>query len=359
MEFNPYIQQALIKKNRGIYFSKGKWLIHVLYFIIYIFYFLIENTGNNLEQIPKFKLLSIVSVCICFLSFFYIYALLLVPLLFKTNKQKLFWIVTASLILLFNTLDVVLKWWNRPFLPLLYDNTYHLSFFSIWLKNLVTFVTCFFGYSSLLYFMELLEEVRTQKQMQVHLQDVKAAEIYRIKSQLNPPLINKTLEAIIEHSQQKNAPVSEAIIHFSDLLRYRLYKSTKALVPLQEEIEQAQHFMALQKILHPHTEHFSLDFEGVIHNQFIIPQTIMNWIEPIIAQAQEHSCESLVLYGLIEDKSLEIALEITDSNSAAIVAVIQHTYKDLQKILNTDLNFTLETDNDNLSVRLCIPLYNK
>ncbi|WP_324672196.1 histidine kinase [Hymenobacter sp. GOD-10R] len=73
-------------------------------------------------------------------------------------------------------------------------------------------------------------------------------ELQLLKAQLQPTFLFDTLRMLHTLTSQKSASSPAAVLHLSALLRYLLYDSQQAMVPLASEVEMIQHYVALEQL---------------------------------------------------------------------------------------------------------------
>jgi len=290
-----------------------------------------------------------------FLCFFYFYCLYLIPVCFKGNKRKQFWLILSILLLTLPLLDALVQIAVQKAYP---DLTPDIAAAK---GNLLfhvykSFITNFIGYTSMLYVMELLEEIRTSKEIAFNEHQLAATELHLVKTQINPDFMIRSLDGIIQLSQAKRAEAPEAVIHFSDVLRYRLYRSNKRWVPLQEELQQLERLFQFQNTVPGQESLATLEVEGTNDAGIIAPLTLINIAEPLMTTYLAGSDWSLLFYLLIEEHELQIAVELTAENDALVQTKFEAIKQDMLRLSGTALNFTQEKEQNNYSVRICLPL---
>ncbi|WP_459209264.1 sensor histidine kinase [Aquimarina rhabdastrellae] len=82
----------------------------------------------------------------------------------------------------------------------------------------------------------------------VRRQQEKEAELKLLKGQLNPHFLFNTLNNLYGLSVIKSNNLPSLMLKLSDLLRYSLYETKEALVPLEKEITYLENYIALEKI---------------------------------------------------------------------------------------------------------------
>jgi len=78
--------------------------------------------------------------------------------------------------------------------------------------------------------------------------DKLASQLELLKSQINPHFLFNTLNNIDVLIQQEPLKASEFLKKLSEILRFILYESDSATIPLAKEIEYVRKYIDLQKI---------------------------------------------------------------------------------------------------------------
>ncbi|WP_118975114.1 histidine kinase [Taibaiella koreensis] len=358
MSIHNYIEQELIRKNRGIYFRRGRWLMHVLFILIFCFASVVEIA----ESVKHLHLLSAtltigVGLAAPFLVFIYFYCLYLIPYCFKLNRYRRFWTILLLMMALFPLIDIGLKTWAKPYLPGMEAVLDKGHPFQSVVRHYFTFISGFIGFACLLYFMELLEGISTDKETAENQSLKLATELHLLKTRMNPAFMVRSLDGIIALEEQQGEHAPDSVVGFSDVLRYRLYRSKERLVPLGEELAQLGNLMRLHNVLPGQEDTCSLETEGDIENTRIVPLSLINIAEPLLATFKPGGTWSLLMYLLMEEKEIQVAVELSAEGEEAITAETQRIHQDLQRLLYSGLNFTVEKEQNTFSLRTCIPIF--
>lgn len=81
------------------------------------------------------------------------------------------------------------------------------------------------------------------------------AELGQLKAQINPHFLFNMLNSIFSLSRMQSERTSDVVLRLSSLLRFMLYESAKATVPIEDEI----------KIIHDYIDMQQLRFEGRVN----------------------------------------------------------------------------------------------
>ena len=356
MSIHSYIERQLIRKSLGTYFRRGKWVLHVLFIITFWLAYAIKQAGPAKDWDITKAAISI-GITIPFILFFYTYCLYLVPFCFKQNKYKKFWLLLCLLLLLFPLIDYAVLLWAKNHLPLLeekIDSRHPLVSIG---KAYFSFISSFVGFTVLLYFMELLEGVTTHKETYLNQNQLVATELHRIKTQMDPDFMIRSLDGIIQLAEIKDLHAPGSVIDFSDVLRYRLYRSKEKLVPLEEELTQLRNLMQLHNVLPGQENTSTLEIEGDREAAAVVPLSLIHIAEPLLATFKAGAGWSLLIYLLMEEKEIQVAVELSTDQPDGIDQVLERIREDLWRLLYSGLNFTVEKEYNTYSLRTCIPIF--
>lgn len=218
----------------------GRYLFHVLVWLVYASYVFLETQGyitrkGWLFSIPPFFIsLSLVAILV------YGNALILIPKLFDRKKTALYFIAVLLLLLLNTYLKSInLKYWDSIAYPkdiMSITSYFKWNFFnSIW-SILI---------STLLIFSQKWSEQKQQVR-NIEVAQLKT-ELKYLRSQLNPHFLFNGLNTVYSYIDTENWEARDMMVQFSDLLRYNLYEADVDLIDLAKEIKQLQNYVALQK----------------------------------------------------------------------------------------------------------------
>jgi hypothetical protein len=126
--------------------------------------------------------------------------------------------------------------------------------------------------------------LNTIKKEQLEKQAV-AAELYYLKSQINPHFLFNTLNNIhtLVYKQAPAAP--EAVMRLASLMRYMIYESNAPFVPLSREIDYLRDYVGLQQLRYKKAPVVHLQIKGNIQSCEIAPLLFIHLLE----NAYKHS----------------------------------------------------------------------
>lgn len=106
------------------------------------------------------------------------------------------------------------------------------------------------------------------------------AELAFLKSQVSPHFLFNTLNNIYSLAHLKSDDTPEAILKLSQLMRYMLYESEAARVPLAREVEYLRNYMDLQRLrLDPEQVNIRFTVDGGLDGALIEPMLLIPFVE--------------------------------------------------------------------------------
>ena len=167
--------------------------------------------------------------------------------------------------------------------------------------TLFTAVPVFFFLSWLARITENLV-LNTIKKEQLEKQAVQA-ELYYLKSQINPHFLFNTLNNIHTLVYKQAATAPEAVLQLSSLMRYMIYESNASTVPFSREMIYVQDYIGLQQLRYKKTSVVDLEIAGDTNGCFIAPLLFIHFLE----NAYKHSPSRL------EPGDIEVKVEIKEN----------------------------------------------
>jgi len=144
--------------------------------------------------------------------------------------------------------------------------------------------------------------VREEQSRQMERQERLQSELSFLRSQISPHFIFNILNSIVYLIRSRSDLAEPVTIKLSELMRYMLYESADALIPLEKELGYLKNYVELQKIRFEEDVLVRMDIEGTVGGQIIEPMLMI----PFVENAFKHGV------GLVVDPSIEIYLNISD-----------------------------------------------
>jgi hypothetical protein len=130
-----------------------------------------------------------------------------------------------------------------------------------------------------------------------------AAELYYLKSQINPHFLFNTLNNIHTLVYKQAATAPEAVLRLASLMRYMIYESNASLVPLSRELTYLQDYVGLQQLRYKKAPVVDLAIKGDTASYQIAPLLFIHLLE----NAYKHSPARL------EPGAIKVGLEIIEN----------------------------------------------
>lgn len=184
-----------------------------------------------------------------------------------------------------------------PFL-VFHQQPFDFGFYSM---HVITTVPIFLFLSWLARVTETLV-LNTIRKEQLEKQAVEA-ELTNLKSQINPHFLFNTLNNIhtLVYKQAPAAP--EAVMHLASLMRYMIYESNAATVPLAREMDYLRDYVSLQQLRYKNSPVVDLQIVGETESCYIAPLLFIHLLE----NAYKHSPARL------EPGDLKVRVEVKDN----------------------------------------------
>ncbi len=124
--------------------------------------------------------------------------------------------------------------------------------------------------------------LRLQAQLQEALAKQYKAELDLLKFQINPHFFFNTLNNLFAMARKQNdQSTAEGIAKLSHLMRYMIYDCNADKIDLRKEIEQIEHFIALQMLRFSKEDTINISFNknGKYKNKLIPPMLLIPFVE--------------------------------------------------------------------------------
>src|SRR5687768_16552275 len=128
------------------------------------------------------------------------------------------------------------------------------------------------------------------------------AELYYVKSQINPHFLFNTLNNIhtLVYKQAPAAP--DAVMQLASLMSYMIYESNAPTVPMTREMEYLQDYVSLQQLRYKQIPVVDLKIEGSTESCYIAPLLFIHLLE----NAYKHSP------GILNPGDVKVYVELKD-----------------------------------------------
>ena len=105
------------------------------------------------------------------------------------------------------------------------------------------------------------------------------AELQLLKAQLHPHFLFNTLNNLYSHTLEFSPKSPEIVMKLSGLLRFMIYESNVARIPLAKELELMQNYIALEQMRYGDRLDVSVSISGDVENYQIAPLLLLPFLE--------------------------------------------------------------------------------
>jgi sensor histidine kinase YesM len=223
----------------------------------------------------------------CFVFLFYLNALLLIPRLLNRNRISAY---IFSILGLFVAVLVIL-----PLIPAANgERGFHReSLFLVFPYLFVWAMSTAYRFVS--------DQVKTERLLKERENENLKTELSFLRSQVSPHFLFNVLNNMVAMARLRSDLLEPSLIRLSGLMRYMLYESDEAKVPLSREVEYVNSYIELQRMRYAKSLAIRAQLDPG-DNQLIEPMLLI----PFIENAFKHGT------GIIEDPVIEIGLKISE-----------------------------------------------
>jgi two-component system, LytTR family, sensor kinase len=146
--------------------------------------------------------------------------------------------------------------------------------------------------------------VSQEKQQQEKQKERLQSELSFLRSQISPHFIFNILNSIVYLIRTKSVAAEPVTLKLSELMRYMLYESENAQIPLEKEVSYLKNYIELQKVRFEEDVEILLNTEGAATTQQIEPMLLI----PFVENAFKHGV------GMVLNPIIAIDLKTTENN---------------------------------------------
>ena len=136
------------------------------------------------------------------------------------------------------------------------------------------------------------------------------AELKFLRSQVSPHFLFNMLTNMVSLARKKSDLLEPSLIKLSDLLRYMLYDSDKEKIPVEQEIEQLENYIALQQLRFGEDVKIETTIKNDCPECMIEPMLLV----PFIENAYKHGV------GMVKDPYIRVSVMAKENHLNFFVA---------------------------------------
>lgn len=119
-----------------------------------------------------------------------------------------------------------------------------------------------------------------QKQKTIEAQrEQLTTELELLKAQVHPHFLFNTLNNLYAYTLEQSDKAPEIVLKLSNLLRFMIYESRAASIPLRKEVELLQSYIELEQLRYGERLDVSFTSSGTIDNKMIAPLLLLPFLE--------------------------------------------------------------------------------
>jgi two-component system LytT family sensor kinase len=194
---------------------------------------------------------------------------------------------------------------GKPFMPFWQRLSFHLD--AELIDSLVLFWSAFFLFRGIGYYQRYREKERIATQLQSQLVQ---AQMRALRMQLNPHFLFNTMNGISSLMRTDVAAADLMLEQLSRLLRITLHRGESQFIPLSDEMEFIEMYLAMQDRRYAGRVSQRMSIDPSVHDA-IVPTMIL---QPIVENAYAHGLSRLSANGLlsieagVEDSALRLSV---------------------------------------------------
>ncbi len=265
-------------------------IFHICLWGIWL-YLPLANTSD--EEMYNRAIFMICLITLTHIPFFIFNTQWLIPeILEKKGTTTYFWLL-IFFILIFATWHSFVGDWVKSYQGVVDKHPRNV----LWRYIPIVFVVAIStGYGLFNYVVK--EERLKQEKQQERLQ----SELSFLRSQISPHFIFNILNSIVYLIRSKSELAEPVTIKLSELMRYMLYESENAQIPLEKELSYLKNYIELQKVRFEEDVEINLNTEGEATTQLIEPMLMI----PFVENAFKHGV------GLVLNPIIDVSLKTTE-----------------------------------------------
>jgi sensor histidine kinase YesM len=220
---------------------QNRVLQHTLFWCLSYYYLLYYFSPDNPQKID---LIYTTVFHLPLLAGVYINLAVLVPWLLRRKRYIAFVVLVIALIGGMAALNIFL--FNKV-VDYLFPGYFFISYYGF--SELLRFSFIYIGLTTLLKLSRGWFQLLEAENRLIRLQHEKAdTELLFLKTQINPHFLFNSLNSIYSLALKKAEKVPATLLKLAEVMRYMIYESDGAVVPLENEINYLKNYIALQQL---------------------------------------------------------------------------------------------------------------
>ena len=260
--------QSVIQRNRVFLLHLSFWLVYLSFNLYQVSVFQ-RDRGYDWEKLLMSLAIQLVfTMVIAYLNYFYTWPRFL--------QRKNVWHYLLEFSVPF-TLLITLRVYLQRYLMDGYTHKikfFYSDVFIVQVVSITLFIVLFVG--MLRFAVDWFEFEARKKEVE---NEKLTAELNFLKAQINPHFLFNTLNNLYYLAYTQSPNTTEVIAKLSQMMRYMIYDSNHALVPLAKEIEYMQNYISLEKLRLNDQIPIRFDINGNVDDIRIAPLILITFLE--------------------------------------------------------------------------------
>lgn len=251
-------------------------VVHLAFWCAYFSFFFYQISFQNADQSNYSRLLadafahvSIIAAA-SYMNYFYF--------LPRFLKHKNIWRYLLEFIIPFIFLHIFLIYVKRQ----IYIDSGDLRRIEV-VYSTNFFIKSFISAIFIVIFVGMLKFIEDWFELEARKKEVEneklIAELRFLKAQINPHFLFNTLNNLYSLAFTNSPNTTEVIAKLSKMMRYMLYDSNHAKVPLDKEIEYIENYISLEKLRLTHDIPIDFEIKGSTNQVMIVPLVLITFLE--------------------------------------------------------------------------------
>jgi two-component system sensor histidine kinase AlgZ len=261
--------QSFVQRHRVL-------VVHLAFWCAYFSFFFYQISFQNDDQSSYARLLAdafahvSVIAAASYMNYFYF--------LPRFLKHKNVWRYLLEFIIPFIFLHVFLIYVKRQ----IYIDSGDIRRIEV-VYSTRFFIKSFISAIFIVIFVGMLKFIEDWFELEARKQEVEneklVAELRFLKAQINPHFLFNTLNNLYSLAFTNSPNTTEVIANLSKMMRYMLYDSNYAKVPLDKEIEYIENYISLEKLRLNHQILIEFEVKGNTSQVMIVPLILITFLE--------------------------------------------------------------------------------
>lgn len=149
----------------------------------------------------------------------------------------------------------------------------------------------------------MIDHTAMQKRVAAMAKEKAEAELEFLKQQINPHFLFNSLNTVYFQIDKNNTIARDTLHQFSEMLRYQLYETKGAAIPIEKEIKYLEDYVTLQKLRKDDQYKVVLTIAGSVKGFLIEPFLLIPFVENCFKHVSHHNSKENFIHIHMEWKA--------------------------------------------------------